>query len=167
MKEDKSGKEAEGEPIPAPVDIKSSIPIEVTMVTPDGTPAPSMGVATTAPEVIIANPHPVAVEVVAQAPPRPQPTVLKSEGVTLSPTTTEENDLMTKGQRHINRVWEYNQAAIALLITGAVIYCAVNEITSQELSNGFFLIIGFYFSRTNHQATGGTGSKPDAGVQGR
>jgi hypothetical protein len=48
-----------------------------------------------------------------------------------------------------------------------MIYCAVEKIVSQELVNAFFLIVGFYFSRTNHTAIGGIGSKPEQRYEGR
>jgi len=68
--------------------------------------------------------------------------------------------LKTAGQRRVNIIWEVTQASIAFMVTFAMIYCAVYKIMSQELTNAFFLIVGFYFSRTNHQAIGGVGTKP-------
>lgn len=108
--------------------------------------------------VTVSEPLPVVVQDAGAPPPRPD--VVKGEGVTLAPTTTEQDDKVTEGQRHINRVWEYTQAVIAVVITLAIVYCAINRISSQDLTNSFFLIIGFYFSRTNHQAQGGIGPKP-------
>lgn len=77
----------------------------------------------------------------------------------LPPKTTLQQDLTRAGQRRINFVWEFTQAGVAIIITLAVIYCAIIKVSSPELTNSFFLIIGFYFSRTNHQAIGGTGEK--------
>ena len=108
--------------------------------------------------VEVANVEPLAVTV--EKPPLPPPMVTPEGKITLPPTTTEEGDRVTSGQRHINRVWEYTQAAIALMITGAIVYTSIMGIASDNLSNGFFLIIGFYFGRLNHQAIGGTGAKP-------
>jgi len=78
------------------------------------------------------------------------------------PTTTAEEQRITAGQRKINLVWEYTQSIIALLITLAVLnICLIlvfkgqNESALQLISNAFFLIVGFYFGRTNHQRTGG------------
>lgn len=146
-------------------------PLYLDLDIPGAAAAPVPGLVAAPLPVIIApeqEPIPVVVAAAAAASvPLMPPTVTKLEGVTLPPTTTEEQDIVTKGQRHINKIWEYSQSFIALAITLAVIYCAVNEITSQELSNGFFLIIGFYFSRQNHQNTGGVGPKPDASVQSR
>lgn len=78
----------------------------------------------------------------------------------LPATTTEQQDITAAGQRKINLVWEYTQSLIAILITLAVVYCAMEKIDSTVLTNAFFLIVGFYFSRTNHAAIGGIGAKP-------
>lgn len=94
-------------------------------------------------------------------------TVIKGEGTTLSPTTTEAEDTTNEGQRRVNLIWELTQAGISVLITAAVVYCAIYGIPSDNLANAFFLIIGFYFSRTNHQAIGGTGTKPTSPYIGR
>jgi hypothetical protein len=85
--------------------------------------------------------------------------------------TTPEEDRTTAGQRRINFIWEFTQAAIAVSITATV--CVVGAVralvpvsavidngASQILSNAFFLIVGFYFSRTNHTKTGGVGAVP-------
>lgn len=112
--------------------------------------------------VEVANEEPLQVAVAQATPPAP---IKTPDGkLSLPPNTTEADDKVTAGQRHINRIWEYSQSFIALSITLAIIYCAINEITSQELSNGFFLIIGFYFGRANHQNQGGVGAKPQEGV---
>lgn len=73
----------------------------------------------------------------------------------LAPTTTVEQDKYTRTARSINLIWEMTQGIVAFAITMAVIYCAVQKIASPELSNGFFLVIGFYFGRTNHARRGG------------
>lgn len=75
------------------------------------------------------------------------------------PTTTAESDRKTKGQRHINLLWEVTQSIIALSLTAAYIFVSISKIESIALNNSFFLVIGFYFGRTNHQKTGGTGSR--------
>jgi len=78
------------------------------------------------------------------------------------PTTTTEQDLRTAGQRRVNLIWEYSQAAIALLVVSANI---INELATRFvpvvvssddglLGNAFFLVIGFYFGRTNHARIG-------------
>lgn len=84
------------------------------------------------------------------------------------PTTTAQEDLTTAGQRKINLIWEYTQAFIAIVtVLGNVIvgmYFAIKRIPAGEypivLSSSLFLIIGFYFSRSNHSAIGGIGRKP-------
>lgn len=86
---------------------------------------------------------------------------------TMPPTTTTQEDIITARQSKINFIWESTQAIIALGVTGAMIYAAVNKIDSDVLKNAFFLIVGFYFSRTNHTAIGGVGRKPDPKYQGR
>jgi hypothetical protein len=81
------------------------------------------------------------------------------------PHDSSERALVSAGQRQINRVWEYTQAAIALAVTGATLYVAARLAMKDEqpaaafllLSNAFFLVVGFYFGRTNHQKTGGVG----------
>lgn len=73
----------------------------------------------------------------------------------LPSTTTEEEDRHTLGQRRINLIWEGTQSLVALIVTGANVYAAIKGIESAALSNAFFLIVGFYFGRTNHQRVGG------------
>lgn len=84
-----------------------------------------------------------------------------------APTTTTQQDLTVAGQRKINLIWEVTQAGIALMITAAVIYTMITSKANEQVSNAFFLIIGFYFSRTNHQAIGGIGDKPSQSYEGR
>ena len=86
----------------------------------------------------------------------------------LPPTTTSQQDVITARQSRINLIWEITQAIIAVSITLARIYAALYIATAPEsLSNAFFLIVGFYFSRTNHAAIGGVGLKPIEEYQGR
>lgn len=77
----------------------------------------------------------------------------------MPPKTTEQEDITLAGQRRINLIWEYTQAAVAVSVTFAIIYTAIMKIDSVTLTNAFFLIIGFYYSRTNHAAIGGVGPK--------
>lgn len=98
-------------------------------------------------------------------------TVTKGEGITLAPTTTEADDKVTEGQRHISRVWEYSQALIAIVVTGSTVYVlaklaiAQDEVTANQLISAMqlnvmtTLILTFYFARTNHVAIGGIGPK--------
>lgn len=75
------------------------------------------------------------------------------------------SEAIREGQRRINLVWEYTQSAIALMVTLATLFTAARlSVGGQKsdapfllLSNGFFLVVGFYFGRTNHIRTGGPG----------
>lgn len=86
----------------------------------------------------------------------------------LPPDTTKQQDQMVEGQRRINFIWEVTQAIIAVtVICGLVALSAYSFIIGkpemkvpESLTNAAFLIVGFYFSRTNHQAIGGIGNKP-------
>lgn len=82
-----------------------------------------------------------------------------------SPTTTIEQDLRSAGQRQINMIWEFTQALIAGVVVLANIFfifallfipgASVAALSAaQLLANAFFLVIGFYFGRTNHARIG-------------
>lgn len=86
----------------------------------------------------------------------PAPTLPPALDVAPATTTAEEN-LHTSGQRRVNIIWEGTQAAIALSVVAAVIYCAVVTIEAASLVNMAYLIVGFYFGRTNHERSGGVG----------
>jgi len=82
------------------------------------------------------------------------------------PTTTEQEDITTAGQRRINLIWEVTQSTLAILVAVAnMIVCVARAIghSSGEypvvLASAFFLIMGAYFQRTNHQIIGGIGPK--------
>ncbi len=85
----------------------------------------------------------------------------------LIPNTTVQQDLTVAGQRRVNLIWEFTQAFVAASITLALIWCEFNKLDSATIRNGFFLIIGFYFSRTNHTQIGGIGEKPVQEYKGR
>jgi len=78
-------------------------------------------------------------------------------------TQTDADILRTAGQRRINLLWEGTQAGIAISVCFVALFVAAsltlrggtNETTFNPIWNGFFLIVGFYFSRTNHVKTGG------------
>lgn len=96
----------------------------------------------------------------------PQPSV--------APDTTEEEDRTTAGQRRVNIIWEITQSIIALSVVFSNLFVAVNVglthpdgVIPDMLSNSLFLVIGFYFSRTNHSAIGGIGWKPQGPYMGR
>lgn len=107
--------------------------------------------------VQVVNEEPLVVELAGDEPPTP----VKSADGTLSlpPTTTAQQDIVTAGQRHISAVWEYTQATIAVLTTLAMIYTAVMRVESLVLTSAFFLIVGTYFNRTNSHLIGGIGPK--------
>lgn len=81
--------------------------------------------------------------------------------------TTPEEDRTTASQRRVNLIWETTQAIIAVTVTTAsLVVAGILALRGDSgsaafllLSNAFFLIIGFYFSRTNHTKTGGIGNK--------
>jgi hypothetical protein len=78
----------------------------------------------------------------------------------LAPNTTLQEDLTHAGQRKINLIWEYTQAFIAIVVVVCTMSVGVKigfggrpEMTLPTiLSTGFGLVVGFYFSRTNHSA---------------
>jgi len=82
-------------------------------------------------------------------------------------TTTSEENRTSAGQRRINVIWEVTQALIAISVSGTTLFVAgslairggADMVTFGLLSNGFFLVIGFYFGRTNHQRSGGVGGE--------
>lgn len=90
---------------------------------------------------------------------------------TVQATTTSEQDRHSAGQRQINRVWEFTQAVIAVAVTSCTLVVAAWQVMYGTgdmaafllLSNAFFLVIGFYFGRTNHTRVGGV----DGGYAGR
>lgn len=86
----------------------------------------------------------------------------------------DESILKTAGQRRINFLWEVVQAFIAVEVMSTVLYvCAVKAIEGDNtdssnaaaiaalvfLTGAANLVIGFYFSRTNHTKTGGVGTR--------
>jgi nucleoside phosphorylase len=101
--------------------------------------------------------------------------VTKESGQTLAPKTTEQQDIITAGQRRINLIWENTQRIIAIFsvfsgiiinaVVIVVIMSVVNELTVNQLAVISMclqfinltagIVIGFYFSRTNHQKIGG------------
>lgn len=91
------------------------------------------------------------------------------------------------GQRAINLIWETTQSRIAQVVVGGgvglnslVVVLVVfydKEVTTAQLALVSIclqfinltvgIVIGFYFSRTNHQNQGGVGQKPDIPYAGR
>lgn len=108
----------------------------------------------------------------------PRPPEIPSPGaqqIPLEPRTTFQQDLTTAGQRKINLIWEWTQAviSIAVVLSNMIVAVAMGlGVTGMGefplvLSSSLFLIVGFYFSRTNHAAIGGVGSKPSEKYEGR
>lgn len=82
---------------------------------------------------------------------------------------------MRAGQRRVNLIWEWTQAVLAVqiiianMVVGIVqgLGYAGNREYPVILSSALFLVIGFYFGRTNHSAVGGIGKKPAGEYTGR
>lgn len=121
---------------------------------PDKSPTP----------VEIVSPSVMAVEVVASPPSPPTPTVTKGKGTTLAPTTTEQEDVVTAGQRLVNILWESTQSFIAGFVVILTMLKAYQLDQGQDIPTimavAFGTIVGFYFGRVNHSAQGGVGKKP-------
>lgn len=126
---------------------------------PPEEPAVLPGIPITAGKIVV-TPHPPATV------PGPAPGATEDK---LPSTTTPEEDRTTASQRRVNLIWETTQAVIAVVVTSvSVIVAAVLSLRGDTghaafllLSNSFFLIIGTYFTRTNHTKTGGVGSKEE------
>lgn len=168
---------------PAPVEVVNTEPLQVQIIAPEKDPLLlDLDIARAQPKP---NVEPVAqtqatttTTVTTNA--LPPATVTKGEGQTLAPTTTEQDDLVTQGQRDINKLWEETQSKIALLVVvaGVVInsilillvvfldrevsttQLALLSISLQFINLTTGIVIGFYFSRVNHEQRGGTGKRP-------
>lgn len=78
-----------------------------------------------------------------------------------------EHALVTQGQRRVNLVWEFTQAAVALILVLATAAAALRmafygqpgDQIPNILSVLVGTVVGAYFQRTNHQNIGGTGYK--------
>lgn len=96
------------------------------------------------------------------------------EDPTIHTVASDEHERMQLGQRRVNLMWEATQTFIALVVTSTGMFTAAwlairsgasevektSAITAfQLISSVMFLVIGFYFGRTNHQKTGGVGEK--------
>lgn len=81
----------------------------------------------------------------------------------------DEEIKQSAGQRAINRIWEYTQSFIAISVTIVTLAVSAMIVIRRHpeteptaislLSNSLFLVIGFYFGRTNHTRQGGIGIK--------
>jgi hypothetical protein len=116
------------------------------------------------------TPHKTVTAPVTAILPSKVPDPAKVGDKNIAPTTTAEEDTGTAGQRHINRVWEYTQAILAITVACATLYVAArlalnekpNEGAFLLLSNAFFVIVSTYLARTNHTKSGGV-EKGDVG----
>lgn len=136
--------------------------------------------------VAVPDPLPVVITNAVQDDPRPLPVVVTnaSKGAVGPPVqsqthdpsipakTTFQEDLTHAGQRQINLIWERTQAAIALAVVGATMGAGLggmfwNLQIPTLMAVAFGTVVGFYFSRTNHAAIGGVGSKTQAPYEGR
>lgn len=108
--------------------------------------------------------------------------VVPAQSIEVSPhmplpaTTTHEENLTTAGQRRVNLIWEYTQSFVTIVVVFSNMIVAVHNGIQQHsvvaehpaiLSSSLFLILGFYYSRTNHAAIGGVGAKPNSPYLGR
>ena len=60
-------------------------------------------------------------------------------------------------QEKINFIWEITQAFIAIAVVMAAILAQFSYFQTTPatiIANAFFLVIGFYFGRTNHARVG-------------
>lgn len=95
--------------------------------------------------------------------PAPPVTVVsKDQGLTVAPTTTEQEDITLASRRRVNLIWEFTQAIIAISVVlgyvGIVLYSAVSGKdvkVPESLTNIIMVVLTFYFVRTNHTAVGG------------
>lgn len=96
--------------------------------------------------------------------------------LSLPPKTTVQEDITTAGQRRINMIWECTQSVIAIMVILANMVVGTYQglVLGDKrpeypiiLSSSLFLVVGFYFSRTNHAAIGGIGLKPAEAYIGR
>jgi hypothetical protein len=97
------------------------------------------------------------------------PVVEALKTLTLPTVPQAEFSVMRDGQRKINLIWERTQAAIALIIVLANVSAWIAATVRGHdaasvpagLTDALFVVVGFYYGRTNHQATGGVGPRPD------
>lgn len=154
----------------APVDIQSSIPIDV-QIAPESLAllgAQAAGVADPAPPAEpVGTPAQGTTTTTVTSTVPPAVMVTKEEGLVLAPTTTAADDKVTEGQRRINLLWESSQSAISLIITLAVVYCQIKGINSETLNNAFFFVVATYLQRTNHVRKGGVPPATNGSYQGR
>ena len=99
----------------------------------------------------------------------------EAQALTLPPTTTHQENVTLSGQRRVNIIWEATQAVIALVVVVAnMAPPLISAFTGKDarnvpesVTNTLFLVVGFYFSRTNHSSVGGVGAKREGEYTGR
>lgn len=103
--------------------------------------------------------------------PRAGVTIATSEQHAILPTTTHEEQLVTAGQRGINKLWESTQTGVSLIVTVGIVIICIMLVHTHDMAQialglttinvAFVMIIQSYFTRTNHTKTGGVGSHQD------
>jgi hypothetical protein len=79
-------------------------------------------------------------------------------------TRAAANVLAATRKNKINALWEYVQAVLAVSLTASVIFAAlVIHVVPDALDRALFLVMGFYFGRTNHSRP--TPTKPQGEVE--
>lgn len=124
-------------PEPVPVTVETSVPITVETETP----------------------LPVAIQGDIPVDPNRNPST------TSATPLPDALKLAAQRRNKINLLWELTQAFLALTLTLAAIYSATISTRgeSETLKNGLFVVIGFYFGRTNHARP--TALDPDHGTK--
>lgn len=78
-----------------------------------------------------------------------------SSGDAPTPAQSSATALATRVNR-INLIWEYTQSFLAVLIvTSSLVVWIRGKEASTEHAALVFLVVGFYFGRTNHARPGG------------
>lgn len=158
MKTDPTERDVAPEPQPVVIDTEAQEPVPVVLHVPLAMPAQALSAAQ-----------------IKESPEY----VTSGQGTVAAPTATEEEQIVTAGQRRVNILWEAVQGIIAIFTTATTVYVlaamtlAKGDVTANQLiAVGQLvvmatLILSFYFSRTNHSAQGGVGKKPDDPYRGR
>jgi hypothetical protein len=115
--------------------------------------------------VEIVAPDPIPVEVIHPVVPTRHGVQQQETDPSVRAKTTFQEDLTTAGQRQINLIWERTQSAIALAVVMITMIASIvgmmrNLVIPNLVAVAFGTVIGFYFSRTNHAAIGGIGTRP-------
>jgi hypothetical protein len=156
------------DPAAAPAVAEAISPGAASAIAPDAPPPPI------APVERRTAPTQAAVQrgqIGGAAPNKPDIVALPDGRLVAAPTSTEEEEKTSAGQRDTSMLWETTQRQIALsVISTALVVSAALAIFGKllgspelQLAAGVFLfgvanlVTGFYFGRTNHQRVGGVG----------